>query len=1009
MQSQRSGPPCVQRARTSRRRALPAIALAGVLIAGALIRLDVAYHAVPFGDDYGTAALMSKHIAEGREFPLYFYGYAYVGAVGAYVGALVFTLFGQSLFSMCLAMLPFSLTWIAATYLLFRRLIGPWAGVIAAALVACAPPIIITYSTAPLIGYPPTFAFGTLLLYLGVRLNDDDLTPRAEWLCLMAMAALASLAIWTHPLSLPYLVVAFGLLIVRVVRARFSPALIAKLGVACVLLVVAALPLLITAHRHGLHAMFGHWPAGFQHVPGNCALMVTAYVPRQLFPAERVPAPVTWFIGLVYAAMGLTFLAGLVGALAHRHQRALRAAVVPFAFVVVFLVLFLANSTSRWCASRYFTPFYLGAVACVAFPLAYRRPWLTTAAAVLAAILVTHNVADTLAETHGRQHRFVANNRAAMARLVDAARDAGLKHVMVPNYHGQALTFVAREQVVFARTTKERYRPYTVRAAADDRAGFAKPTESAHVFAQTLEALGVSSWATFSAGGWTVFHAIELPDQPLALVEPVAASFVDPDGAATDAAALIDQNDATIAGGRFESGRALIVDFGTPVVLTAARFVAPRREDYPVGYTLSGSRDSREWVDIQHVEQRDAATCITGNRLDHEGRFTAMECRFEPTALRYLQISDVRPASPTFEIWQFRQAYFYSPADEGAGASEPTLASARHPAGCAWPSKGEATAIARELERIGVDLVIADEWLSRTIELMPGPHPDVLPRWEFRFPESHVSRVVPIRQGAAVVVETAHAGQAAALVRDATLGDVALAKHGFPHYTAYVVDNAPAAYETFPGLRWNGFTLTGTARIATADWYHRHGERLEHAGCPDEASRYVRRAFETFPGIRANLKRLAPSDDDARGTLDALTPEAPARIRFPHGASLVGYTLVPSPLVAGRPATLRLVWELEGTVKHGLMRVFVHFVVNGQRVFQADHNAIFPVAPGSTVPRALILDEHRFLVPESAPAGAVEIRLGATALSNRALRLKPRTRLSTHSRAVTIGRAEITR
>jgi hypothetical protein len=123
----------------------------------------------------------------------------------------------------------------------------------------------------------------------------------------------------------------------------------------------------------------------------------------------------------------------------------------------------------------------------------------------------------------------------------------------------------------------------------------------------------------------------------------------------------------------------------------------------------------------------------------------------------------------------------------------------------------------------------------------------------------------------------------------------------------------------------------------------------------------------------------------------------------------VGYTLDPSPLVPGGTATLRLVWKLEGTIPHSYLPVFVHFIVGETTAFQADHNATFPITRGITVPPILVLDEHTFTVPSDCPPGVATIRLGALTWADPGRRLKPRTKLKTHRRAVEIGTAKIAR
>jgi hypothetical protein len=985
------------------KKALPKLVVIALLIGGAALRLEYVGRAVPFYgppgmDDLGTVALMSKHIVEGRELPLYFYGQGFTGALGAYVGAVTFLLFGQSFVSLCAAMLPFSVLWILATYLLFRRLGGETAGLAAAALVAFAPPVLMYFSTVPHIGYPPTLAFGTLVLYLGVRLNDADTTARAEWLLLGGLGALAGAAIWTNPLSIPYLVVAFGLVVLRLVRSPSRRRLIPKLALAAALLVATALPAFVTAFRRGFGSMFGLWPADAHFIPDNARLLATEYVPNQLFGQADLPRGVSALAAAAYIVLGAGSVIGLAFGLARKQQWALRAAPLPLALVVVFLAFFLPNSRTTGMSARYFSPFYLGVVASAVFPLAAGRRWLTGAAAVLIAVVIGHNVAAVLSAANGAPARAKAQADAALEERVRCVEATGLRHVMTPRYNGQVMTFLADEKVVFAALTRDCYYPYTVAASADDDTGFMMPDAHAPAFEATLRALGITSLAAFPANGWTVFARFDLPRERLRLVEPTAVYLVGADGSVTAAGGLADDDGDTIVGDEFRAGSSVVFDLGATVRLRAVRFVAPGWADYPVGYTLAGATDafdgdaaSPRWTELQHVEARDPLTCISGNRLYQHGHDTIMECRFPASPVRLLRISGFRPRAHR-KVWRFREAYCYVEAGQGG-----------------LPDAQEAADIASGLARAGVELAICDEWLSRKIELEPDARPRVLPHWEARHPASHVSRVPPVRRGVAILVESAHAEQAGALLDEVTVGEVSVHRRDFPHYTAFIVEKAPLDYESFPGLRWNGVTLMRTACIATAGWYCRHGERLDDAGDRDGALRCFRRSYETFPGIRANLELLAPHDEEAARMLATLTPAREARVRFPHGVSLVGYTLVPETLMPGQPATLRLVWQLDGRMKHSFMPVFVHFRDEKHRLFQADHDAVFPVEPDASVPPALVLDEFTFTVPDDVPAGELTVYLGATGVADRNVRLKPRTKLPTTSRAVEIGRVTIGR
>ena len=52
--------------------------------------------------DFGVVALMAKHIAEGTNYPVFFYGLAYGGSLEAAAGALFFPLFGATGFAVSL-------------------------------------------------------------------------------------------------------------------------------------------------------------------------------------------------------------------------------------------------------------------------------------------------------------------------------------------------------------------------------------------------------------------------------------------------------------------------------------------------------------------------------------------------------------------------------------------------------------------------------------------------------------------------------------------------------------------------------------------------------------------------------------------------------------------------------------------------------------------------------------------------------------------------------------------
>jgi len=75
-------------------RVRPFVVLVAVMLAGAVLHVDFAHNALVLLGDQNTVPLMGQHIAQGRAFPVYFYGQSYMGGIGPYVIAGFFTILG---------------------------------------------------------------------------------------------------------------------------------------------------------------------------------------------------------------------------------------------------------------------------------------------------------------------------------------------------------------------------------------------------------------------------------------------------------------------------------------------------------------------------------------------------------------------------------------------------------------------------------------------------------------------------------------------------------------------------------------------------------------------------------------------------------------------------------------------------------------------------------------------------------------------------------------------------
>ncbi|MCU0490762.1 MAG: glycosyltransferase family 39 protein, partial [Chloroflexaceae bacterium] len=161
-------------------------------------------------DDYLTG-VFALNILHG-DTPLYYDGRT--GTVSAYLAAPLLALFGTSSETLALVPLLLSALLTLALYGLGRDLFGVWGGLAAAAWWAVPSHPVLFWSLKPQPGYLEMLAFGTLMLWGGVRLLWGDGTTIQKLLLATLTGIAAALALWSNLLALSFVLAGgiFGLL-----------------------------------------------------------------------------------------------------------------------------------------------------------------------------------------------------------------------------------------------------------------------------------------------------------------------------------------------------------------------------------------------------------------------------------------------------------------------------------------------------------------------------------------------------------------------------------------------------------------------------------------------------------------------------------------------------------------------------------------------------------------------------------------------------------------------------
>jgi 4-amino-4-deoxy-L-arabinose transferase-like glycosyltransferase len=280
------------------RKPFPWFALAGVLSAAAVSRAALLWSgAVSFHADEAIVALMARHILGGAR-PTFFYGQAYMGSLDAWLIALGFRLFGESVLAARLVESILYLLVVAVGFLVAWRLSRRAVLAAVAGLSLAVPTVnVALYTTATLGGYNEVLLLGGLTLLLGYDVSHEY--PRSGWRWL-ALGLCVGIGWWTHGLIVIYALPVAVLVLYRIVKpvgARHALPLqtLPYIGLALAGFIIGSAPWWVFDFTHN-HAALSTYLTNRQ--TGEFAGIGIAYVP----PGQRA-------VGL--ALIGLPTLIGM--------------------------------------------------------------------------------------------------------------------------------------------------------------------------------------------------------------------------------------------------------------------------------------------------------------------------------------------------------------------------------------------------------------------------------------------------------------------------------------------------------------------------------------------------------------------------------------------------------------------------------------------------------------------------------------------------------------------------
>lgn len=642
--------------------------------------------------DRGIVNLMALHMAEGRAWPVFYYGQAYMGSLEPFLSSLFVRLLGPSGFAVGLGTAVPAALLVIPVYFLARRIAGPLAATLAAAFLVIGPDPFAAYMSSPRGGYALVLLFNTLILLLGARIADRawrrEPLPVSDWIWI---GLLGGLGWWIGPMVLSALGAA-GLVALVALRGRFW---IPGVAWAAGAFVAGAAPWWLWNARNDWQSLSMFSSVGGASVGSGAARLLRRTWDALGFPSFGWSSAL--LIGLILA-LSLAF----VGATYWRMRRDPRptapwALAATLLFVLLFGYAYSTSSFNRTETLRYLLPLYpavavLFGAACAAAGVRSR------VLAVLVALPFLVPQVEARMRNRGPDSR--REEIATAAAFAEELSSRGIDAVFA-TYHSHWKNFVTRGAFPFVEPTGDC-------VPLNDRAGLLA-RRPAYLLSKDLETFADATrtratvWKLRGGSVAVDLQRAATPSHPLPL-EAVAAATVAPGG--EDGRVALDQNVAT--SWRADSLKdhptpALEIRFTRPVCVTGLRLFS-RSWRYPLYTKIEGRAAGAEPWQSLTPDTRLTDWYWSGPQLYARDLYYAPEISCSSATVTELRVSC--PASPNRPSYRFYLSeVVVLEADAEAESSAPP----------------DPDAVVEQCRTTGVRTIYAHRWLADRIGVRELP------------------------------------------------------------------------------------------------------------------------------------------------------------------------------------------------------------------------------------------------------------------------------------------------
>lgn len=590
--------------------------------------------------DFGIVALMAKHMAEAKGFPVFFYGQPYMGSLEPAFSALLCRLFGVSGFVVCLGSALISLWLPVLLYKISKEIAGSRAGLFAMAFTMIGSDLNYHYSCAPRGGYALTMVLGAAVLLLASRIALKAQTGQnMPLLSSLLLGLSAGIGWWTNQLIVAFLLIALVVLIYGVRWRVFQPGSF----IAGLFFLIGSAPWWVWNLRHGWPSLQFTKSLGQMPFIQGAAGFVEQSAEALELSSFQSPVGIFRLIAVLWLALGFLCVLRRLSR-SENEKRAFVYGVSVLGLILIHAGLYSTSHYAGMNAVRYVYPAFVAYAVILGVGAGYWSEKLHGLPAWIPFLLVLSSSVPLVKEAG---HNFQKDqNRWGYTQDLVTFCESNQVGVLYGDYVYNWMNFASEEKVCIVSAGSERYAPYAVRAAAADPQAFIMNHKGVLEFLK----LTCAEYTVSRIPGCEVIHAISPPDREYKFLSRGHVRMGE--GASSSACdVLLDWNLDTSLEHVFHSPGELEVElrFKLSHSVSGLKLLSRDKEYPPVCKIDVLDPDSNEWTQLV-PETKMPLYFWSADRIQHDGLLQHQEIRFEPEVAAGIRLTLSSPDPYTMSI-----------------------------------------------------------------------------------------------------------------------------------------------------------------------------------------------------------------------------------------------------------------------------------------------------------------------------------------------------------------------